>query len=179
MSPTLRWLAPSGEDIAALRRLSTSAYSRQHSTYPAGLAGRSSMFDRFIAPGRLILSAENTPGNLIAAVGVAELKLTPAWLLSWVLSDASSAQLVRVWPVLMHQLCEHFEAQQRGEFYVVSPVTRTAAWRRLMRPVAQRYWNTVQRVIPAGETVDFPLYHSMMGNTTFDYAVKINLFVQK
>jgi len=179
VAPTLRWLTPTGADIAALRQLSTRAYSRQHNTYPSALTAHSSMFDRFIAPGRLVLSAENTPGNLIAAVGVAELKTIPAWLLSWVLSDASSAQLVRLWPVLMHQLCQHFEAQQRGEFYVVSPATRTTAWRRLMQPVEQRYWNTVQRVIPAGETADFPLYHSMMGNTTFDYAVKINLFVQK
>jgi len=32
-------------------------------------------------------------------------------------------------------------------------------------------------VVAAGARVDFPLYWSMMGHSTFDYPVKINLFV--
>ena len=181
----LVWLCYGISTTSSLKKLSERCYQQQHSTYPQGLNHtQSNLYSEFLLPPhdinnrrRAILAVYDSRNMLRAAVGVSELQSTPAWLLSWVISDLKSAEFITTWAQLISKLCRYFESLGRKEFYTVTPESRTRPWLRLMQPVLDRYDNSVQRVVAAGARVDFPLYWSMMGHSTFDYPVKINLFV--
>ena len=161
-----------------LSELSLRAYRTEHSNYPLGLNARNSqLYASFIqGDSRRVLGWFDSGGQLRIAVGVAEFQFMPSWLLSWVLSDIKSAEFVPCWHELMEKLCNYFLSRQRREFYMVSPVDRSHAWLRLMKPLLTKYHSSVERVVPANTHADFALYRSIMGNATFPYSVKINRY---
>jgi len=171
----IRWLEPHEQHLA--RELAARCYASPRATYPHGLAADSTTWQVFLDPAvpqRRIMAILDSSGNLRCAVGCAGLAKIPAWLLSWVLSDLHSAEFMHCWNQAMSEICNYYESQQRLEFYTISPLSREAAWRRIMKPITARYQVHVERVVPANTTVDFPLYHSMMGHSTFGYDSKIN-----
>ena len=184
MQLSIRWLRYQERDL--IKDLACEIYTHKKENYPVNLAGNSEVYDLFLLSpttigweSRRVAVAVDETGKIHAAVGVRELHAMPAWLLSWTLSSVSSASFIKVWKKMIKFLCEHYEAKGINEMYVVNPVDREEAYRRLMLFMRDKYWTFIETTVNHGNRCNYSLYYAFMGYTAYTYDINIRRYILK
>ena len=185
MQYNIRWLDYTEQH--QIKALSLRIYENPKNSYPLNLDAKSShLFSLFMVPPdavgadtRKIAVVADEHGQIVVATGVRELSTMPAWLLSWTISEVSSAAFVKIWRDLLKFICAYFENRDINEFYVVNPAEREESYRRMTKFMRERYWTFVEKTITENQKSDYSLYNSFMGWSLYPYTINIRRYILK
>lgn len=184
MRYTMKWLDIKSLD--AINELASSSYANPKDTYPVALKPNSVMFPFFLVSEdvtghewRKTLGVFDENGNMLMVAGIRRMQHQPVWLLSYVLSSQKNIGMVRAFREMITFLCDYHESIGINEFAVASPAGREESYRKIMRFMRDRYVTWVECTIPAGERSPWPVFHSMLGYSIYNYDINLRRYVKR
>lgn len=181
----MKWL--SFEERHLVAELAEIVYQDPKSSYPRILdpaQKKDNPIYYFLVPdtvtghtSRRILGVFDPTGRMVMAIATRSIDYAPVWMISWTLSSLKSAAFIGAWQAAMQHLVKCFEQIGLNEFYVVSPVSKEAIYRRLMAPLRERYWTFVETTIQSNHVAPFGLHWLIMGQHLYSYDLHLRRYI--
>lgn len=118
-------------------------------------------------------------GQLVAAIGVRSMDLSPAWVLSFIVTHPDCVQSILAIRDLVNHTIAAQEARGYHQWFVVSANKRFSVWQRLFKHVRSRYHHYTYAVVEANQPPKFLDLLDLTGKKIFPYDITISMYVSK